>query len=84
MMEVLTKFDHYVPDQRFLDWRGATFLLDENSCEKNGRPLYKHHDQGPFGYSESMSRPLSFLSNDIGMERARNPIGLKDPEFLYD
>ena len=84
MMEVLTKFDHYVPDQRFLDWRGATFLLDENSCEKNGRPLYKHHDQGPFGYSESMSRPLSFLSNYIGMERARNPIGLKDPEFLYD
>jgi hypothetical protein len=83
MMEVLTKFDHYIPDQRLLDWRGATFLLDENSCE-NGKPLYEYHDRGVLTYSESMDRPLSFLSNFIGMERARNPMGSKDPEFQYD
>jgi hypothetical protein len=82
MVEILTKFDHYVPDQRHLDWRGATFLLDESSCK--GEPLYEYRDKGVLTYSETMDRPLTFLSNYIGIERARNPMGYRDPEFEYE
>jgi hypothetical protein len=52
MVEVLTKFDHYVPDQRFLDWRGATFLLDA-SITQGGKPLYEYRDRGVLTYSET-------------------------------
>jgi hypothetical protein len=91
MVEVLTKFDHYVPDQRLLDWRGGTFLLDETSSKNifggstnKNKPLYEYRDRGVLSYSETMDRPLSFLSDLIGMERARNPMGMNDPEFVYE
>jgi hypothetical protein len=84
MVEVLTKFDEYVPDQSLLDWRGATFLLDSKSVRSNGPPIYEHRDQGVLNYSETMPRPLSFLSEMIGFEKSRNPMGMKDPEAAYE
>jgi hypothetical protein len=83
MVEVLTKFSDYVPDQRLLDWRGATFLLDESSQRGDKKPLYEHRNPGVLTYSESMPRPLSFLESYIGVEKARNPLGLKDPDYEY-
>jgi AhpC/TSA antioxidant enzyme len=77
MVEVLSKFDRYVPDQGLLDWRGATFLLD---AEDNYKILYEYQDRGVLTYSATMNRPLSYLSEYIGESRARNPFGLKDPE----
>jgi len=77
MVEVLTKFDDYVPDQRLLDWRGATFLLDSKSME-GSKPLYEYRNPGVLTYSSTMSRPLSFLGDYIGNEKAYNPFGLGD------
>ena len=74
MVEVLTNFDEYVPDQRFLDLRGATFLFDNESKEI----LYEHIDTGVLSYSKTMARPLSFLEPYIG-QKALNPLGLGDP-----
>ena len=82
MVEVLTKFDDYVPDQSLIDWRGATFLLDSKGVRSNGPLIYEHRDRGVLTYSETMPRPLSFLSEMIGVEKSRNPMGLKDPEFV--
>ena len=79
MVEVLTKFGDYVPDQRLLDWRGATFLLD-SKCSEGSKPLYEHRNPGVLTYSETMPRPLSFLQDFIGYKKARNPLGLRDPE----
>ncbi len=85
MVEVLTKFGDYVPDQRLLDWRGGTFLLDE-SCRQRGdkkASLYEHRNPGVLTYSETMARPLSFLESYIGVDVARNPWGLGDPDWEY-
>ena len=73
MVEVLTNFNEYVPDQRFLDLRGATFLFDNETKEI----IYEHRDTGVLSYSKTMARPLSFLEPYIG-EKALNPLGLKD------
>lgn len=74
MVEVLTNFDDYVPDQRYLDWRGATILFD-----RDGKVEYMYRDKGVLTYSATMSRPLSFLAPYIGDVRAMNPLGLADP-----
>jgi hypothetical protein len=84
MVEVLTKFKHYVPDQRYLDYRGGTFLFERNAKRQDFDLLYEYRDRGVLTYSETPSRPLSFLSSFIGLERARNPMRLRDPDFLYD
>ena len=86
MVEVLSKFEHYVPDQRYLDYRGGTFLFSKQQSNKQEglELLYEYRDRGVLTYSETPDRPLSFLSNFIGLERARNPMGLRDPDFLYD
>ena len=84
MVEILTNMNQYVPDQSLIDWRGATFLLDSSSCTDNGVPLYEYRDRGVLTYSETMSRPLSFLTQWIGEERARNPLGLRDPQSHVD
>lgn len=73
MVEVLTNFDEYVSDQRFLDLRGATFLFDNESQEI----LYEHIDNGVLAYSKTMARPLTFLEPYIG-KKALNPLGLGD------
>lgn len=83
MVEVLTKFGDYVPDQRLLDWRGGTFLLDEASAREQEAPLYEHRNPGVLTFSATMPRPLSFLEEFIGSDKARNPLGLRDPDYIY-
>lgn len=73
MVEVLSNFDEYVPDQSVLDWPGATFLFDSDGTE-----LYGYKSPGVLTYSATMGRPLSFLVDYIGKEKARNPLGLGD------
>lgn len=75
MVEVLSNFDTYVPDQRYLDFRGATYLI---GGESNDKIVYQHIDTGVLSYSKTMKRPLSFLEPYIG-PKALNPLGLGDP-----
>lgn len=56
MIEVLSHWRQYVPDDRWMCQRGGTFLLDADDSL-----LYVHRDQGILGFSETMSRPLLFL-----------------------
>ena len=72
MVEVLSNFNDYVPDQTVLDWRGATYLLDAD-----GQVLYSHRDTGVLAYSKTMPRPLTFLEPYIG-PKALNPLALGD------
>jgi hypothetical protein len=76
MAEVLTNSDEYVKDQRYVDWRGATFLF-----ESDGEVLHEYRDSGVLTYSETMKRPPSFLSPYIG-KRTLNPIGLREPDDI--
>ena len=73
MVEVLTKWDEYVTDPSSIALRGATYLFDEDGTE-----LYSHRSRGVLTYSETMPRPLSFLSPYIGESAARNPLGMRD------
>ena len=73
MVEVLSNFQEYVPDQRFLHYRGATFLFNEKN-----QLLYQHKDTGVLSYSGTMSRPLTFLQPYIGTKKALNPLQLAD------
>uniref|UniRef100_A0A7S3QH17 Uncharacterized protein n=1 Tax=Chaetoceros debilis TaxID=122233 RepID=A0A7S3QH17_9STRA len=83
MVEVLSNFGEYVPDQRFLDVRGATYLFRQNNENEDGDGhdlslVYAHVDTGVLSYSKTMARPLSFLEPYIG-KKALNPLGLGDP-----
>jgi len=73
MVEVLTKWDAYVSNPLTISQRGATYLFDSD-----GNELYSHKTPGVLTYSETMPRPLSFLSPYIGEDIARNPLGLPD------
>lgn len=77
MVEVLSNLNLYVPDQRHIHLRGATFLFDT----ADGSVLYEHRDTGVLAYSETMSRPLSFLRPYLGDDVALNPLGLGDVNF---
>eukprot|EP00536_Pseudo-nitzschia_multiseries_P015059 jgi/Psemu1/246564/estExt_Genewise1.C_8140009 len=82
MVEVLSNFNEYVPDQRHLDLRGATYLFQRadngNGKQNDGmRLVYEHIDTGVLSYSKTMGRPLSFLQSYIG-KNALNPLGLGD------
>ncbi|MBE9222661.1 AhpC/TSA family protein [Cyanobacterium stanieri LEGE 03274] len=57
MVEVLNNWRTYVPDDRYITQRGATFLFDNQ-----GNIIYEHRDQGILGFAENMSNPLDFLS----------------------
>ena len=56
MIEVLSRWRQYVPDDRWMCQRGGTFMLDQDDSL-----LYVHRDQGILGFSETMNRPLAFL-----------------------
>ncbi len=56
MIEVLSRWGTYVPDDAFLAQRGATYLLDGDDTL-----LYTHQDRGILGFSATMERPLAFL-----------------------
>mmetsp|Transcript_27580 Transcript_27580/g.58283 ORF Transcript_27580/g.58283 Transcript_27580/m.58283 type:complete len:527 (+) Transcript_27580:172-1752(+) len=73
MVEVLTKWDNYVSNPLAIALRGATYLFDEE-----GKELYSYKSRGVLTYSETMPRPLTFLSPYIGENVARNPLGLPD------
>lgn len=73
MVEVLTKWNQYVSNPSAIALRGATYLFDEE-----GRELYSYKSRGVLTYSETMPRPLMFLSPYIGEDVARNPLGLRD------
>jgi len=82
MVEVLSNFAEYVPDQRHLDLRGATYLFRreaQNDDKKNDKAalVYEYANTGVLSYSETMGRPLSFLESFIG-KKALNPLGLGD------
>eukprot|EP00747_Dinoflagellata_sp_TGD_P039069 gnl/TRDRNA2_/TRDRNA2_140044_c0_seq1.p1 gnl/TRDRNA2_/TRDRNA2_140044_c0~~gnl/TRDRNA2_/TRDRNA2_140044_c0_seq1.p1 ORF type:complete len:258 (+),score=15.32 gnl/TRDRNA2_/TRDRNA2_140044_c0_seq1:220-993(+) len=64
-------FNEYVKNPAHLAQRGATFVFQE------GNTLYEWKDRGLLQYSQTMSRPLSFLEPYIG-KRAFNPLGLGD------
>lgn len=72
MVEVLSNFGEYVPDQRHLHLRGATYIFD-----RDGKVEYFHRDTGVLAYSKTMPRPLTFLKPYIG-DKALNPLGLGD------
>jgi hypothetical protein len=57
MAEALRHWKTYVPDTRYLTQRGGTFLFDVD-----GSPIYEYRDRGILGFSATMNRPLSFLS----------------------
>jgi hypothetical protein len=76
MVEVLGNWDEYVPDPTYLAQRGGTFLFDKQH-QQQGQLVYKFLDKGVLTYSETMSRPLSFLEPWIGT-KAQNPLGLGD------
>jgi len=73
MVEVVTKWETYVTNRLTIAQRGATFLFDES-----GGSLYEYKHRGVLTYSETMSRPLLFLSDYIGDSIARNPLKLPD------
>mmetsp|Transcript_5945 Transcript_5945/g.17151 ORF Transcript_5945/g.17151 Transcript_5945/m.17151 type:complete len:643 (-) Transcript_5945:154-2082(-) len=74
MVEVLTKWDRYVSNPSTISQRGGTYLFDDET----GETLYEYRHRGVLTYSETMPRPLSFLSPYIDEDVARNPLGLPD------
>ena len=56
MIEILSNWNTYVPNSKFLTQRGATILLSEND-----EILYEFFSESLLGYSRKMSDPLSFL-----------------------
>ncbi|KAJ1459454.1 hypothetical protein M885DRAFT_511429 [Pelagophyceae sp. CCMP2097] len=72
MVEVLSNWEDYVSDASTIDRRGATFIFDGN-----GQTLYEYKHPGVLTYSQTMSRPLTFLAPFIGV-KALNPLGLGD------
>ena len=56
MIEVLSHWGIYVPDERWMTQRGATFLISSD-----GSLLYSWKDPGLLGFSASMAEPLQFL-----------------------
>eukprot|EP00967_Tisochrysis_lutea_P116673 scaffold188060_cov31-Tisochrysis_lutea.AAC.1 len=73
MVEVLSHWEDYVSNPTQIARRGATFIF-----EPTGETAYEYRHRGVLTYSESMSRPLTFLAPYIGVHRALNPLGLGD------
>tara|TARA_Y100001968_G_scaffold201016_1_gene184556 strand:+ start:185 stop:910 length:726 start_codon:yes stop_codon:yes gene_type:complete len=58
MIEILSNWNTYVPDSKFLTQRGATILLNEQD-----EVLYEFTSESLLGYASNMSSPLSFLDD---------------------
>ncbi len=58
MKEVLSNWNLYMFDSRFLTQRTGTFFLDESN-----KILYEYKSKSLLGYSSDMSKPLSFLQD---------------------
>ena len=59
MIEVLSHWGIYVPDERWMTQRGATFLISSD-----GSLHYSWKDPGLLGFSASMAEPLKFLKTN--------------------
>jgi len=60
MIEILSNWNIYVPESKFLTQRGATILINEKD-----QVLYKYISNNLLGYSSDMTRPLSFLDDAL-------------------
>ena len=60
MIEILSNWNTYVPDSKFITQRGATILLSEKD-----EVLYEFISEGLLGYASNMSSPLSFLDDTL-------------------
>jgi hypothetical protein len=60
MGEVLSHWQTYVPDARYLTQRGGTFGFNAQ-----GQLRYQHRDRGILGFAENMSNPLTFLEKQF-------------------
>jgi hypothetical protein len=58
MVEVLTNWRTYVPDDQYITQRGGTFLFNSQ-----GELIYEHRDKGILGFAEDKSNPLAFLKD---------------------
>ena len=58
MIEILSNWNTYVPDSKYLTQRGATILLNEK-----GKILYEFISDSLLGYASKMNAPLSFLDD---------------------
>jgi len=72
MVEVLGNWNEYVSNPLHIAQRGATYVFDEA-----GDTLYSYRHRGVLTYSQTMSRPLTFLAPLVGA-KALNPLGLGD------
>ncbi len=57
MAEVLSNWQTYVPDSRYLTQRGGTFLFAPDRSLVSA-----HRDRGILGFAANMSHPLAFLA----------------------
>ena len=60
MIEILSNWNTYVPDSKFLTQRGATILINEKD-----EVLYEYISESLLGYASKMSAPLSFLDDAL-------------------
>ena len=58
MIEIISNWNIYVPDPKFLTQRSATILINEED-----QVLYKFISDSLLGYSNKMHSPLSFLND---------------------
>ena len=58
MIEVLSNWECYMPSDRYLTQRGATFFLD-----KEYRVIYYFRQKSILGYSKDMRTPLAFFDS---------------------
>ena len=58
MIEILSNWNVYVPNSKYLTQRGATIFLNEKD-----EILYEFISESLLGYSRKMSKPLSFLDD---------------------
>ena len=60
MYEIIQNWSDYIPDEKYLPQRGASFLLNDKN-----QVIYKFFSSDVLGYSSDMSDPLGFLSELI-------------------
>ena len=60
MIEILSNWNTYVPDSKFITQRGATILLNEKDDV-----LYEFFSESLLGFASKMSEPLSFLDDSL-------------------
>ena len=60
MVEVISEWSTYFPENKYLTMRGATYLIDEND-----NLTYVYKPKSLLSYSATMSKPLAFIDTWI-------------------